>query len=200
MIPFTVVDGVHVPMEPGDVLLTPNWCWHGHDNRSTSEAYWIDVLDAPLVQLLGPMFFEHQAAREQPDQVIDHGSAMRFPYLKYKREVLRAPEVSPGVRLYELGEGLVATFDRHAVRLERGAQWSFGMTTANQLFIVVDGEGRSRIGDTHMTWRTGDVLAAPSWITQHHTATSDAILIRVSDAPVMAALGWLRTLQGEVNE
>jgi gentisate 1,2-dioxygenase len=27
---YTVVDGKRVDMTPGDVVLTPSWCWHGH--------------------------------------------------------------------------------------------------------------------------------------------------------------------------
>src|SRR5579871_405338 len=55
---YTEVDGTNISMEPGDVLLTPNWSTHGHGNRSKASAYWLDFLDAPLVQLLEPMFFE----------------------------------------------------------------------------------------------------------------------------------------------
>jgi gentisate 1,2-dioxygenase len=25
-----VIDGDWVPMEPGDLILTPRWSWHGH--------------------------------------------------------------------------------------------------------------------------------------------------------------------------
>jgi hypothetical protein len=42
---FTIVGGKKIPMEPGDVLLTPNWAWHGHDNKGADNAYWIDFLD-----------------------------------------------------------------------------------------------------------------------------------------------------------
>ena len=31
---YTEVDGVNIAMEPGDVLLTPNWSSHGHGNDS----------------------------------------------------------------------------------------------------------------------------------------------------------------------
>src|ERR1700722_1549707 len=62
---YTEVDGVNIAMEPGDVLLTPNWSTHGHGNHSKACAYWLDFLDAPLVQLLEPMFFEHTEAEEQ---------------------------------------------------------------------------------------------------------------------------------------
>ena len=55
---YTIVNGERLAMMPGDVVLTPNWCWHGHGNDSRACAYWLDVLDVPLVQLLDPMFFE----------------------------------------------------------------------------------------------------------------------------------------------
>jgi len=37
---YTVVDGEKLPMLPGDVLLTPNWRWHGHGNDGAAAAYW----------------------------------------------------------------------------------------------------------------------------------------------------------------
>ena len=69
---YTEVDGVKIAMEPGDVLLTPNWSSHGHGNDSRASAYWLDFLDVPLVQLLEPMFFEpaeeasHEAFADAP--------------------------------------------------------------------------------------------------------------------------------------
>src|SRR5260370_730015 len=45
---YTEVDGTNIAMEPGDVLLTPNWSTHGHGNNSKACAYWLDFLDAPL--------------------------------------------------------------------------------------------------------------------------------------------------------
>ena len=54
----TVVDGARVEMRPGDVVLTPSWCWHGHANDSGASSYWIDFLDVPFVQHAEAMFFE----------------------------------------------------------------------------------------------------------------------------------------------
>ncbi len=31
---YTVVDGARIDMAPGDVVLTPSWCWHGHAPRA----------------------------------------------------------------------------------------------------------------------------------------------------------------------
>ncbi|MGH7087929.1 MAG: cupin domain-containing protein, partial [Stellaceae bacterium] len=55
---YTTVNGKRLPMGANDVVLTPNWCWHGHGNDGKSPAYWLDFLDVPLVHLLDPMFFE----------------------------------------------------------------------------------------------------------------------------------------------
>ena len=55
---YTVVDGARVDMVPGDVVLTPSWCWHGHANESDATSYWIDFLDVPFVQHTEAMFFE----------------------------------------------------------------------------------------------------------------------------------------------
>jgi gentisate 1,2-dioxygenase len=39
-------------MHSGDLILTPNWCWHGHTNDTNESALWIDGLDVPVVQML----------------------------------------------------------------------------------------------------------------------------------------------------
>ena len=36
---YTIVQGKKIPMKPGDVLLTPNWLWHGHSNEGDAAAY-----------------------------------------------------------------------------------------------------------------------------------------------------------------
>ena len=55
---YSVVDGEKTPMETGDVVLTPGWCWHGHGHDGDEPAYWFDGLDVPLTHLLEPMFFQ----------------------------------------------------------------------------------------------------------------------------------------------
>ena len=81
---YTVVDGKKIPMEPSDVLLTPNWAWHGHANESKASGYWIDFLDVPLTHLLGPMFFEHHEEMVEhtdivaPDSLRFHGNRAPF--------------------------------------------------------------------------------------------------------------------------
>ena len=45
---FTVVDGEKFPMEPNDLILTPQWTWHDHQNPTKETAVWVDVLDVPF--------------------------------------------------------------------------------------------------------------------------------------------------------
>src|SRR5207248_1499257 len=58
---YTVVDGQPVSMEPGDFLITPSWCWHGHTHEGSGPMIWLDVLDAPLISALDWRFYEEWA-------------------------------------------------------------------------------------------------------------------------------------------
>ena len=46
---FTVVDGEKCPMEPYDLILTPQWTWHDHRNPTQESAIWVDALDVPFL-------------------------------------------------------------------------------------------------------------------------------------------------------
>ena len=61
---WTVVDGDPVAMRRGDLLLTPGWQFHGHQNVSDTPMAWLDGLDIPLVAETDQGFFEFG-----PDQV-----------------------------------------------------------------------------------------------------------------------------------
>ncbi len=49
---YTNVEGEQMLMEPGDLVLTPNWTWHDHHNPGTQDVVWIDVLDIHLARYL----------------------------------------------------------------------------------------------------------------------------------------------------
>src|SRR5579862_9663770 len=71
---YTVVNGEPLSMEPGDFLLTPSWCWHGHAHEGTRDMLWLDVLDAPLVGALDLRFYEEYSeprSLQPPDKPRD---------------------------------------------------------------------------------------------------------------------------------
>jgi gentisate 1,2-dioxygenase len=196
---YTQVDGVNIAMEPGDVVLTPNWSTHGHGNRSKACAYWLDFLDVPLVQLLEPMFFEpaeeeNGAAEELAPMPATTDSPFVFPL----RATLRAlgdaktqPDGPFGTHV-ELGHPALATTALYMMRLAPGVRTAPYRATANNIYAVVRGEGVSTVDGERFEWRRGDVIAAPAWRSHWHQATDEAIVLRVTDEPVMQRFGWWR--------
>jgi gentisate 1,2-dioxygenase len=69
---WTVVDGDPVAMRRGDLLLTPGWAFHGHQNVSDTPMAWLDGLDIPLVAGTDQGFFEFG-----PDEVRDKATPRR---------------------------------------------------------------------------------------------------------------------------
>lgn len=188
---YTIVEGVKVPMEPGDVLLTPAGYWHGHSNESDQEAYWIDFLDAPLVHLLGPMFFEHHPDALEKADVVDAASPMRFAFSDYFPKLLAAPEAASGVRALKLGPPTLVTFDRTVLQVTAGTRWERPRTTVSRIYSVIRGRGASCFESSEFDWGPGDMIAVPNWRTHTLHATDDATLLEVSDAPLLGLLNWV---------
>lgn len=76
----TTVDGETVPMAPRDLLLTPNWHWHDHQNTSSSPVIWLDGLDIPVVNFFDACFFElYPELRQEPVRRRDHSARLFTP-------------------------------------------------------------------------------------------------------------------------
>lgn len=93
----TVVNGVRIPMYPGDLVLTPNWTWHDHINDTAEPMIWLDGLDTPLVRMLEAGFYEQFGQdRQQVDPDCDR-SLMNtgFGGLRPSREPASSPRYSP---------------------------------------------------------------------------------------------------------
>ena len=189
---YTIVDGRKIPMVPGDVLLTPNWAWHGHANESDQSALWIDFLDVPTNQFFEAMFFERYPEWVQPASDVDAGSSFRFPHDLTLRRLDAAAETAQGYRVVELGPPRMETIGLFVQRFDAGARVDLGRTTANSIYAVIDGSGRSEVDGTVLDWSRGDVIAVPAWRPCRHEASERSHLLRVTDEPMLRALNWLR--------
>lgn len=69
---WTVVDGDPVAMRRGDLLLTPGWRFHGHQNVGDEPMAWLDGLDIPFIAQSDQGFFEFG-----PDQLSDTSTPPR---------------------------------------------------------------------------------------------------------------------------
>jgi gentisate 1,2-dioxygenase len=72
---YTNVDGEQMLMEPGDLVLTPNWTWHDHHNPGKSNVVWLDVLDVHLAKYLDSMYGElYSDGAEENDNYFEGAS------------------------------------------------------------------------------------------------------------------------------
>ncbi len=192
---YTVVNGTRVEMRPGDVLLTPSWHWHSHEAIGPDECFWVDVLDVPLVHLLEPMFFERHPDRCEPVRENVESCPLAFRWedsLQRLDAAFGAPADAMSEREIELGEPAMKTVAIHVQRMGEDFASPEHRSTANAVFTVIEGAGRTCIGDKEFAWQRGDVLAVPAWQPYRHRVSKNAHLVRVSDEPVMRAFDWLR--------
>jgi gentisate 1,2-dioxygenase len=193
---YTIVDGKKVPMEEGDVLLTPNWCWHGHVNEGPQNAYWVDFLDVPLTHLLGPVFFQRldesfveSAAEVAPD------SPFRFPFAAWAAKAKAQAETRTGLREVVLGPPFLDSLRIKWRHLAANATFEEPQTTANCVYAVHSGTGTVTCDDHQFEWARGDVFVIPAWHSARWQAGSESYLLRVSDENLLEKLNWLHTAE-----
>jgi gentisate 1,2-dioxygenase len=196
---YTVVNGDKLAMLPGDVVLTPNWCWHGHGNEGRACAYWLDVLDVPLVQLLEPMFFEPHPDEFETEIRVPNDSPMYFPWAETERRLQGAEATDPKAASVEiaLGDPALDTMALAMIKLKPGKATPPRKVMANHVFGVVRGEGTTEVDGEHFDWRRGDVIVVPAWREYTHHSAAGAVLFRANDEPVMSKLGFLREGNGK---
>lgn len=220
---YTAVGGERVTMRPGDFIITPSWAWHDHGNPGNVPVIWMDGLDIPLIRTLDAGFAERypeeiQAATQpEGDALQRYGMNMlpvnytptsrtspifSYPYGR-SREALeklsRSGPIDPvdGVKMQYInpatGGFAMPTIGTFIQLLPRGFRGQSARVTDGAIVHVVEGQGRSVIGDQVFEWREKDIFVVPSWLPCRHETDTDAVLFSFSDRPVQQALGlWRR--------
>ena len=57
-----------MPLQRGDVVVTPTWHWHDHGNESSSPVIWLDVLNLPLFTYAPVHFAEGYSESRYPSK------------------------------------------------------------------------------------------------------------------------------------
>lgn len=184
---YSTVDGEKTPMETGDVVLTPGWCWHEHGHDGDEPAYWFDGLDVPFVRTLENMFFEDNPVPFDPKPRPVATSPYRFPRDEIARRLDAAVADNEGFHgpRVTLEAPTMPTMQLAMERLAVGARSRRQRSTANRIFCCVEGSGETVAGDKPLTWQCGDTFAVPCWTKFEHTAAADAQLFSMSDEPLM---------------
>ncbi len=199
---YTTVEGDKCYMEPGDLVLTPSWTWHDHNNEGNEPMIWLDGLDVPLVNTLDATFFEQYPEDQQP--IVGVGESAR----KYASGTLRPAWEETNIpysplwhykweqthaALRNLAETDSSPFDDVAMEfsdpatggpvLRTLACWIQMIRpnvntrahrhTSSAVYQVFRGKGHSVINGQRFDWDEGDFLVVPSWAWHEHANDTD---------------------------
>ncbi len=92
------------------------------------------------------------------------------------------------------GGWVMPTMGAHIALLPAGFSGERYRATDGTIFVCVEGEGKTRIGDKDFAWSSGDVFIAPPWQYYAHEAARESVLFSISDRPAQEALGIWREL------
>jgi gentisate 1,2-dioxygenase len=184
---YSVVNGERHPMESGDIVLTPGGFWHGHGHDGLEQAYWFDCLDVPLVHLLEPMTHDPHPDSWESDPVHVKSSHLLYRSEDIKKKLAAVQRTrDPFIgRSVDLSSPLMPTITIEARSWPRGWAGAAYREMASSIYVVLQGNGVSRIDAESFEWSFGDVFVAPLWARQEHRCTSDAILVALSDSGLM---------------
>ncbi len=217
---YTVVEGEKLPMQSGDLILTPSGLWHDHGHDGTEPVIWLDALDLPLfVFLEGSYAIEAplQAPRNRLDtsevEYVDAGLVpsrtrskaaapiapmMRYPWSRTEAALRRLSQHNGGEAVEldyinpETGQSCLAVLGFTALMLRPGETIRPPLRSSSAVFHVVAGSGTSTVNGVRHDWRDKDSFSAPVFAEIDHRNDTDeaAFLIRIHDAPLQERLGY----------
>jgi len=213
---YTVVDGEKLPMEDGDLVMTPGGDWHDHGHEGSDPVVWLDVLDLPVFYYLegsyateGPL----QAQRNRPDAaMVEYKSAglvpsrsrhqarryplARFPWARTE-DALREMKkyASNGIAEVdyvnpETGEDVLPTMGFTAMMIDAGEAEKPPLRSCSSAFHVVKGRGRTTVNGKVIEWGPKDTFTAPPFAKIDHEADEESFLVRAHDRPLQDKLGY----------
>ena len=219
---FTAVAGEKTTMLPGDFVITPSMTWHDHGHEGEGPMVWLDGLDMHIVNLLGASFREgyggqaQAVSRPEGAALAEAGCNLlpvdqtygtltspifNYPYAR-TREALdqlarfRALNAWHGHKMKYInpvnGGWAMPTLATWMQLLPRGFESRPYRATDGTVFVVVEGQGSSTVGDQVFDWAANDIFVVPSWVKVQHRAQSDAVLFSYSDRAVQDKLDLLR--------
>lgn len=200
---YTTVEGEKLAMEPGDLILTPGWAYHDHGHDGDIPTIWIDVHDFPFTNHLGSLFYQPYGQLQQP---LRNNMPTNSPFVLKGRDSLAAlkakgedaRDMAMGVTFDYRGPGgaasILPTMACRLHRFDASEATDRARQTANIIYHVVAGRGRTRAGDVILDWQQGDIFVMPGWTWHDHQCAAEdgAILFSVSDEPILKQFGLMR--------
>ncbi|HEY3302352.1 MAG TPA: cupin domain-containing protein [Candidatus Binatia bacterium] len=213
----TTSDGEQMVMEPGDLLVQPNWSWHGTENLSEGPSIWLDLQDRNLVNYLGafrrelwpdnavqpatkPADYHRRAfGALQSTALIDQLPAYRYRWsdtLEALEQLCEGCEPDCEA-IFEFknpatGGHTLPTMSVEIQVLRPGEVTRSHRRTGMAMVHVIEGEGASQVGAEELTWSKRDCFVIPplQWHAHRNVSSKErALLLCVNDRPILEALG-----------
>jgi gentisate 1,2-dioxygenase len=200
----TMVNGEPCPMEPGDLVLTPGWCWHGHINQSDGPMVWMDSLDVPVVSALRAMRQEgypdelNPATKAVGDSAARYGTGFLRPAWEDTIDpispLLTYPWGKTQQALREMARYDASLYDDVAMRytnpstgghvlptigcwiqmLRPGVHTKAHRHTTCAVYQCFRGRGSIIVDGLQIDWEQGDFIALPPWTWHEHVNGSSS--------------------------
>jgi len=187
---FTVVSGERLPMEKGDLILTPPGLWHEHGHEGRGPVVWLDALDLPLIYGIDASYCiegKSQTVNQQPGKcnaefrqggVIPYrsldSSSTRYPLLRFPwREVKQSLAALAGVTAKselvhlayvnpETGRECLPTLGFSAIMLRPGEEIRLPRRSASAILHGVEGAGTAIVDGVAHQFVEADTIAVPT--------------------------------------
>jgi gentisate 1,2-dioxygenase len=222
---YTTVDGERLPMEPGDLVLTPGGCWHEHGQDGTDPVIWLDALDVPLVHYLEastsePGAPQHAAALPDASQprlrraglapYAELGTRRAYPLLRFPwREVRaallelaasRGPDAPVHLAYVNplTGEECLPTLGCSVLMLRPREERRLPRRSASAALHVICGAGDVEIDGTSFRFEERDVVAVPTHACVrigNRSADAPAFVFMIDDAPLQRKMRIYREFE-----
>jgi len=187
---YTVVQGEKLPMDKGDLILTPPKLWHQHGHEGTEPVIWLDALDLPVVYGLEASYAIEGALQTiaDPDNtsttrfrqggIVPYASLtpqrrdyplLRFPWRDVRATLTAMAGVTPkGQAVHvayvnpETGQECMASLGFSALMLRPGEEIRLPRRSASAVFHGVEGGGTATVDGVVMNFGESDTFAAPT--------------------------------------
>lgn len=196
-----IVNGVKYDFEPGDFVITPEWCWHDHVNEGKETVLWMDCLDIPFTSALTSSFLELYPEKVQPVEYPINYGTKRYAGGMVRPISDRKPSPAPlGRYTWELTKKALDgqselepdPFDGFAVeyinpstgkdangrigarmqKLPIGYKGKAHRHMHSSVYHVYKGSGYTVMNGVRFDWEEGDFFALPAWTWHEHVNTS----------------------------
>lgn len=186
---YTTVDGEKLPMERGDLILTPSGRWHEHGHDGVEPVIWLDILDLPLIYYMETSYHtdgQHQTAQWSQREkaytsagvlptLIPSQSDERYPLLRYSWVKVREALLALSTTLSEkeavqvtyvnphTGEHAENTLGFYALMLRPGQDLTLPARSPSCLFHIIEGHAEISTQARSFVLAEADTACVPGY-------------------------------------